>query len=1127
MENMMVNRDGSCRIRPGLRYFNYDEQPLTEGSVGVAAIDNQQLVGTHETFYTEYGKAYLYAVLENDGTVGFRVFADDGTGVFYIQSLAEALFDVPQGEVTLNFTGDTTYVKYLQIDNKIFALSNAGESMRMFSVGTLKKAQVLYSIDRPAWDLDDKLTVVHPPESWVNGGTPIATRINKILNPTFELSLDEWETRDVNTNLARSATFGHSGTYSMRLSSLPIRKNLCKHPLHNTAGGPGTAGWSNGTGLDSNVNNSGYMRSTLIAGESFGQVVSDQYDVEGDTRYVVGLTMGPNNRITKCQMRIFYYNSSGDAISNALEDTFIGISAGRKETETFVTPGGARSIKIAIRGDRDSGGTAYFDIKDVYLGLNSEGDSTALDGDDGADFYWAEGAGAPDVSVEHPAQDLGVTTLSVSASEGDYYASIYARSSATPRTAYIHLKPESSTGSVLSVAQGADTPTGNGAWDRIEDGATVPAATATIRVTIVVEAVPRGEYHYFDSALLERDNVLGDYFSGATDDDVGFNREWEGDRHDSRSFEHEYAAPLAHPGSATKTANTLISSTSSDNDISFGFFYTFSNDIGESAASQATIVRVQRPWSSWMWESMNASAEPSGTPEDDPELCADQLVAYMPGDVFTEAIAQGAISWSLYMFTWSDQEPFPVSAVLVENKTLDADSVYPGTQTWIRLTPSQAEISTNVAPIPTKHTRYNSSDPSTGGQGIVAADRMVLVFDPMDAAVIRWSSNQQGSYYDFSIAKGGGYKTLTSGNLYVPACVKLWQNPQSADTLTILMLGTDGHSTGYYMQPAQVASQSEAVNIMGFEETTATPGTVSPFGCEVLNNALYHPVEDQLMKSVASNYNINHTSMTDKIANMWRKLDLKEHIVSSQFDNRLYFLVNNPNGATLDAGCWGNEVWVFDAAAKAGSWSRWLVQGHSLRKIEFAGEVVMSLVHPTGIFYFDQDASTDDYVDTATGDVLVRNIPWLMETNTQGANRAHDAWANLQQANLVLGNFQGKLRYGVRGYDLNGKVQDISKLVLDNAAVDEETWDLEDFLLIRRIMKEWYFYAESVTENDVVQPSAGQISLVQYRYTPSTVNTGYEFGSVETFEYGRAIAEAADRTTDSGTPTSYIDTGRP
>jgi hypothetical protein len=77
-------------------------------------------------------------------------------------------------------------------------------------------------------------------------------------------------------------------------------------------------------------------------------------------------------------------------------------------------------------------------------------------------------------------------------------------------------------------------------------------------------------------------------------------------------------------------------------------------------------------------------------------------------------------------------------------------------------------------------------------------------------------------------------------------------------------------------------------------------------------------------------------------------------------------------------------------------------------------------------------------------------------------------------------------------------------------------------------MAEWFFYASSIVDEDgVVQPSSGQINLVQYRYTPVTVNTGYEWGSVETFEYGRAGNAAGDRNTVNGVPIPYVDTGRP
>jgi hypothetical protein len=282
------------------------------------------------------------------------------------------------------------------------------------------------------------------------------------------------------------------------------------------------------------------------------------------------------------------------------------------------------------------------------------------------------------------------------------------------------------------------------------------------------------------------------------------------------------------------------------------------------------------------------------------------------------------------------------------------------------------------------------------------------------------------------------------------------------------------------------------------------------------------------MKSTATNYNINHSSLTDMIRDQWQALADKHQIVSAVHDNRIYYLVHNPRGAVREVGCWGNEVWVFDAAQKAGSWSRWLVQGQSLRRMEQNGRAVMSITRPDGIYYFDELKADDDYV--TGGEVDQRNIAWQIETNTQGANRAHDAMAHLQQANIVVGNFQGVMRYGIRGLDMRGKMQDISKLTRDGEPVpaDGSAFDLQDFLLIRRDMAEWFFYASSIVDEDgVVQPSSGQINLVQYRYTPVTVNTGYEWGSVETFEYGRAGNAAGDRNTVNGVPIPYVDTGRP
>lgn len=1146
MRNVMVNRDGSVRVRPGLKYLNYSVAP-TDTTPGEPAHYGNDHIGTHEPFFNEFGKAYLYAVREDDLTVGFRVWATTEDGTFEIQTLTEAGFEWTgtQTEAETNFTSDTTYVKYLQIDNKIFALSNAGESMRMFSVGNNKKVQRLYSIDRPAWDNDDKLTVVHPEEPWIASGSPIATRRNRVTNPSFEVSTGYWSANSDYTNSSRSIDVGgQSGSYAAKVSSKYERRNILKRPLNDVGGGPGTSGWSAGYGCHSISVQGTYMRIRIDTGttDERGWAVSPAMEVTGGARYIAGLTVdsADTTNIDKAQLWAKYYKSNGDQIGSGwtVLDSYIGVGTGsRKETNDWVVPDNAATMKLAVVGDRSSpSGIAYFEIKDMYVGLNSEGSSAALDGSDGADYYW-EGTTNNSESVYHPPKDVSIVSSEITvAGSDDYYLSAYARAGTTGRDFYVRVKTYNSSGSLLTTTSGTPTADVAGSWTRESVAVTTDATATKARVVLVIEDVPRGEYHYLDSVLFERDNALNNYFSGDTPDAVGFNREWAGDANDSQSIEYEYAGSIGNPAAEVPTADTLISSTAADNDYNFAFFYTFSNEVGESAASKTTTVRAQRSWSSWKWETPNASGEPSGTPTRDAELCADQLVAYMPEDVFDDALVNGAIAWTLYMFTWSDQDPYPVNAIRVKRTGLDSSSTY-GEQSWARVTPEQSEISASLAPIPTAGTLINASEPSTGGQGIVAADRMVMVLDPNYQARIRYSSNVQGSYYDFSPSMGGGFKTLTSGNLYVPACVKLWQNPQSVDTLTILMLGVDGMSTAYYMAPAQVASQSEAVNIMGFEETTATPGTVSPYGVEVMNNSLYHPLDDQLMKSTASNYNINHMSVTDKISDRWQKLVNKDNIVSSQHDMRLYFLVHNPNGENLQDGCMGNEVWVFDGAAKNGTWSRWLTQGISLRKIEVDGYIHMSLVCPDGIYYFDHDASTDEYVDADTETILERNIPWLLETNTQGANRAHDAWAQLQQANAVFGFFQGRLRYGVRGYDLNGKEYNISKVVIAPAAPDvsndtdvdliTDAWDLEDFLLIRRTMKEWYFYAESTDTDDVTDHSAGQISLVQYRYTPSTVNTGYEFGSVETFEYGRAVAESADRNTDNGVPMPYIDTGRP
>ncbi len=563
------------------------------------------------------------------------------------------------------------------------------------------------------------------------------------------------------------------------------------------------------------------------------------------------------------------------------------------------------------------------------------------------------------------------------------------------------------------------------------------------------------------------------------------------------------------PTAETPTTSTLISSTASDNVHNFAYFYTFTNDIGESAASMLTVVRCQRPWNAW---DVDAT---------DPTKSADQLVASIPSAVFSAAAAQGAQAWNLYMLTWSDQDSVPVEGVLLESKEIPSNNR--DLFGWISHTPFVQGTNYSMA-LPSEESRYNYTEPSNAGQGLVAGDRLVLVYDQSAAAVIRWSSNQQGDYTDFSASKGGGYKTLTSGNLFIPACVKLWQNPQSVDTITVLCLGSDGYSTSYYMSPAVISGASQSTVIMAFEETTATPGTVSPYGCEVLNNALYHPLDHQLMRSTASNYNINHKSTTEPIENKWIALANKENIVSSQLNNLLFYLVHNPDGDALESGCLGNEIWVCDTAREY-LWSRFKVQASSLHRLEVLGKLYMAVIRPEAIFLLD-DLEVYDQVNN-NGSTLEQPIEWLFETNTQGANRAHDAWCMLQQLNISFANVQGTIRYGIRGYDRHGKAVEIEKLFRDLRAVDLSTrpdpYDIEDFLLIKREMKEWRLFAESVAG----EYSYGQIALVQYRYTPISVNVGYEFGSIETFDYARASTNDAQRLSDNGVPQPYIDTRYP
>lgn len=1134
MENVQVNRDGSVRVRPGLKYLSYATAP-SDTVEGVAT--DKILVGSFEPFYLNTGeKAYLQAAKWwLGGYVFFQVIVPgkDGQAIYDLDD-PYVDFKLPDGAPT--FSSDTTYVSYIQVDNKIFALSNAGEPMLMFFVGKEKQAKKLFPIERPAWDRDDKLDVMHPSADWILRRDEIGTRRNLFKNPSFEIGSDFWKVPYAKARRPKVPPVSPvSGDYVLTLETQPWQTNLATSPLGNVAV-DGILHWQPakhptplGLGDEDPVTitaDGGYMKVTVgndvLTQEFYAR--SLRYEgVEAGKKYLVAYDTTIGSNVTpKCIVRFYGVNDS--QIGPDHKQTVDG--SGRWVSKPILAPEGAVSMRLLIGGAKKTRAGAYVKAKRVVVCLNGES-TDFFDGSSGADYFWT-GDPNESSSVLHPAQDVEISSDRTRAIPGKALcASIHMVSTGADRTAQLTLAVYDKKGDQVTSYTSLTT-TGTGAFTRrsvAHDPLGSNVARANLSITI--QGVARGEKICLDAAMMEPNvSTPGTYFDGSTNDTFLLKNEWKDDAHKSVSIQTEYEHVDELPTEATPTEDTLIATGGPYvNVYGFGFFYTFDNEVGESAPSKITEIRCQRPWSDWVWERPNAATEPNGHLTKRPWLAADQLVAVMPEEVYNEAVAAGATKWSLYMVTWSEQDAAPVMALKVNTRKLGVDATYE-THGWARVT-AETTSAVDELPLPRKANLYNYSDPSRGSNGALVKDRLVVVGDPTDAAVIKWTSNKQGEYTNFTPSKGGGFKTLTSGNLNIPVAVKLWQNPQSVDTIVILCLGTDGKSTAHYMAPATVSSQSESVTIMGFEETTATPGTVSPYGVETFNNALYHPLEDQLMKSTANNYNINHTSLTEDIRNVWESLATKELIVSSQHDGRLYYIVNNPDGEPLEDGCRGNELWVYDATTKTGTWSRWLIQAHSLHRLEFGGRVYMGVTKPEGIFYLDPEAGLDDVVDISDYSVSQQPITWYLETNTQGANRAHDAWCHLQQMSVILGEFSGHMRFGLKSVDINGKAVQMEKVSRDTDLVNLPEWDIEESLLVRKDLKEWAFFAGSVEKDDEVLPSYGQISLVQFRYTPSTVNTGYEFGSIETFEYGRDVAGAVSSVTTNGVPQPLLDSRRP
>ena len=1144
MENVHVDRNGALNVRYGLRYLSYLMSPgLTipaHDSPGTAL--NQEIVGSPELFYLNDGPpALLFAVRGTDGRVGFKVMRfNDVHGL--VISLTDAGFTVPQDEATLAFTKDTQHVEYLQINNRILALSNNGEAARMFFVGGQKMAKRLKAISVPEWQDSHKLTVVHPDAAWINGRTP-TTRLNRVLNPSFEVGTRFWfkdSTSTTKTNWRTVKESSVQGSYVLEIESAPARTNMEPLPLH-AGSSPWFTGWVPGRGdpLLSSAPGDFFQVTPVNDTRPFlaeGPLIIE--GVQGDAKYRAAVDWEADPGTSPIIAVDFYAPNGMPLGARVLK---IEGAHGRWVSEPFDSSTGATTMRLNLGG---AGGDTMGSVRFKNIVVCPDGEPTDMfTGDSGPNYFWT---GDPEVSasVYHPPQHIQVRSQTYAIESGVSKMAV----SANIRK----MQPALANGSIdlLIFTSTMENPNAEGqrsqpasniapteSWLRFGTGSSElgPGAVSSA-LAVTFFDVARGQRFQIDAAMMEAtQDETKPYFDGSTPSTALVQRYWRGVLtnypHEGPSTELTYSAnpPIVAEQPA---ANTLIKTGgAAANPYKMGFFYTFENEIGESAASRITEVRMQRGWSQWIWEAPNANGEPSGTYTPTAELVADQLVCVLPQVVYNQAVLEGALRWNLYAFAWSDQEPVPVVAQLVDTQDIYPDQATVGAAPLpyevaghIQVTPSR-KASTDDTMLPTQENRVNSSIPPAHRNGIVAGDRMVLVGSPAQPSTISWSSSAPGRYTMFTPNRGGGAKTLTSGNLNLPFSVVLWQNPQSIDTLTVLCSDDNGRSTSYYMQPASLqAGNTGLASIMGFEETTSTPGTVAPFGAEVLNNALYRPLDRFLLKSTASNYNINHKTQTDKIANVWRLLESRQWIMSAQLDNRLFYLVHNPRGELLAEGCKGNEVWLYDVSAENGHWSRLLVQGSALKPVAIGAQTYMSISRPDGVYYFDEQLLVDDYVDYQ-GLVRQRPIPWSFETNTQGANRAHDAWAHLQQVGVVLGNFQGSLKYGIRGWSLNGKRVDVSKIAADNgdAPPPEQKWDIEDVLLVRRDMKEWYFYASSL---DGV-PGTGQIGVVQYRYTPVSVNVGYEFGSIETFEYGADAGSDGTQYSRNGIPQTYLDYARP
>ena len=404
MENMMVDRNQALAVRPGLRYLSFANSPDIDpvfDKVPGKAVD-RPMVGTQEPFYTTTGdKALLFAVREADGKVGWRAILFTGSRtVVHRLTDPEIGFKIPQGEDVLNFSSATTHVDYLQIDNKIIAMSDAGESIRLFNVGAEKLAKKLNSIERPDFSDGNKLTVVHPNEAWITKRAVTQTR-NELPNPSFESGTLAWSIDGGSMEaVAAGSPVSNGGSRVLAVKSLPTRTNLQTNPLGSVAL-HGYPGWHphKDWGDPDLSKSGGFLKITDKKGAgtflAYGSKLTD--GVAAGQRYVVALDYEHGTHVQPIVVLTFY-NAAGAKIgkSTSLEMPLVsGTDPHRYVSPGVAAPSDSVAMRVSVGGRNQASSSTFVKARNVVLCREGE-DTAAFDGDSGTYFFWA---GTPRESV--------------------------------------------------------------------------------------------------------------------------------------------------------------------------------------------------------------------------------------------------------------------------------------------------------------------------------------------------------------------------------------------------------------------------------------------------------------------------------------------------------------------------------------------------------------------------------------------------------------------------------------------------------------------------------------------------------------------------------------------------------